>query len=81
MQGYLAASRGHVAQLTPLLDDLSGLFPTGRGASLAAVGTGGLIRKEFTRFHAEDMSAPAFRHGPLEMVKPGLLALVFFWAT
>ena len=81
MQGYLASSRGHVAQVTPLLDDLRVLLPTGRAAALTAFGTGGLIRKEFTRFHAEDMSAPAFRHGPLEMVKPGLLALVFFWAT
>jgi len=77
VQDYLASWRSHVAQLTPLLDDLRLLFLTGRGGSLAAVGTGGLILKESTRFHAEGMSAPSFRHGPLEMINPGLFALVF----
>ena len=77
VQDYLASWRGHVAELTPLLHDLRLLFLAGRGASLAAVGTGGLIIKESTRFHAEGMSAPSFRHGPLEMVNPGLFALVF----
>ena len=53
------------------------LFLTGRGASLAAVGTGALIIKESTRIHAEGMSSAAFRHGPLEMLSKEMLVLVF----
>lgn len=74
---YLTAWRTHAAQLAGEFTDLRHLFLTGRGASLAAVATGALILKESTRFHAEGMSSPAFRHGPLEMVSPGLSALVF----
>jgi glucosamine--fructose-6-phosphate aminotransferase (isomerizing) len=42
-----------------------------------ATGPGALILKESTRFRAEGMSTPAFRHGLLEMVNPGLVAIVF----
>jgi len=77
VESYLAGWREHAAHLTIEFAGLRHLFLTGRGASLAAVGTGALILKESTRFHAEGMSSPAFRHGPLEMVNPGLHALVF----
>jgi glucosamine--fructose-6-phosphate aminotransferase (isomerizing) len=77
VEAYLATWRTHAAQLATDFTGLRHLFLTGRGASLAAVGTGALILKESTRFHAEGMSSPAFRHGPLEMVSPGLSALVF----
>jgi glucosamine--fructose-6-phosphate aminotransferase (isomerizing) len=49
----------------------------GRGASLAAAGTGGLIIKEAARFPAEGMSCAALRHGPLEMTSPQTLAVVY----
>jgi glucosamine--fructose-6-phosphate aminotransferase (isomerizing) len=77
VEGYLAKWRPHVEQLADQCARLRHLFLLGRGASLAAVGTGALILKESTRFHAEGMSSPAFRHGPLEMVSPGLFAVVF----
>jgi glucosamine--fructose-6-phosphate aminotransferase (isomerizing) len=77
VQAYLDSWDGHVVQVAAELADLQHLFLAGRGGSLAATGTGALILKESTRFHAEGMSAPAFRHGPLEMVGPGLFALVF----
>jgi glucosamine--fructose-6-phosphate aminotransferase (isomerizing) len=77
VQAYLSGWRDHVRQLTDELTGLRHLFLTGRGVSLATVGTGALILKESTHFHVEGMSTPAFRHGPLEMVNPGLLALVF----
>lgn len=77
VEEYLAQWRAHVAQLTVEFAQLRHLFLLGRGASLAAVGTGALILKESTRFHAEGMSCPAFRHGPFEMVGPGLFAVVF----
>jgi glucosamine--fructose-6-phosphate aminotransferase (isomerizing) len=74
---YLQSKESHVDFLVNRLSKIRHLFITGRGASLAAVSTGALILKESTRFHAEGMSCPAFRHGPLEMVSPGLLAAVF----
>lgn len=77
VQRYLDHWSDHVTQLTGDILGLHHLFLTGRGASLAAVGTGALILKESTRFHAEGMSTPAFRHGPLEMVDEGLFAMVF----
>ena len=46
------------------------VFIVGRGASMAAVQTGALIIKEASKVPAEGMSAPQFRHGPLELVGP-----------
>ena len=74
---YLRDWRGHVqraeAELTGVLD----VFVLGRGTSLAAAGTAGLIIKESTHLHGEGMSAAAFRHGPWEMINATLYALVF----
>lgn len=43
------------------------LFTAGRGTSLAAARTGALIVKEAAKTPIEAISAPQFRHGPLEM--------------
>ncbi len=75
--GYLENWRCHVRQAQAELDGARHLFLLGRGASLAAAGTGGLITKESAHFHAEGMSAAAFRHGPLEMVDASVYALLF----
>lgn len=77
VRAYLARWRAHVAELLPLLEDVTSIFVTGRGDSLATAGTGGLILKESTRQHAEGMSAAAFRHGPLEMAGKNVLVLIF----
>jgi len=74
---YLADWEGHVRELMPELHSVRHLFLVGRGASLAAAETGGLITKESAHFHAEGMSSAAFRHGPLEMVAPDTMVLVF----
>lgn len=76
MRQYLARWREHVIELVPLLEDVTSIFVTGRGDSLATAGTGGLILKESTRQPAEGMSAAAFRHGPLEMAGENVLVLV-----
>ena len=76
MRQYLARWREHVIELVPLLKDVTSIFVTGRGDSLATAGTGGLILKESTRQPAEGMSAAAFRHGPLEMAGENVLVLV-----
>ena len=74
---YLKNWEVYVEQLCQELAGAGCLFLCGRGDSLAAVGTGGLIIKESAHFPAEGMSSAAFRHGPLEMVSPLCFVLIF----
>src|SRR6266851_2795232 len=74
---YLADWKEYVLRLARELDDIRHLFLVGRGASLAAVGTGALIVKESDHFHAEGMSSASFRHGPFEMLSDETFVLVF----
>jgi glucosamine--fructose-6-phosphate aminotransferase (isomerizing) len=74
---YLKDWRVHARELYSAMQGVKNLFLVGRGESLAAVGTGGLILKESAKFHAEGMSSAAFRHGPFEMVGAGVFVLVF----
>jgi glucosamine--fructose-6-phosphate aminotransferase (isomerizing) len=60
-----------------MLKGVRDVFLVGRGESLAAAQTGALTIKESTHFHAEGMSSAAFRHGPFEMLKEGILVGVF----
>ena len=74
---YLKDWRAHAGEFAQLLSDTRHLFLVGRGSSLAAAQTGALIIKESDHFHAEGMSSAAFRHGPFEMLQPGMLVGVF----
>jgi glucosamine--fructose-6-phosphate aminotransferase (isomerizing) len=74
---YLACWRAHVAEWLAIIDGVQSIFITGRGESLATTGTGGLILKESARYPAEGMSCASFRHGPMEILGPGVLLLVF----
>jgi glucosamine--fructose-6-phosphate aminotransferase (isomerizing) len=74
---YLADWKAYLSQLAQRLRRIRHLFFVGRGASLAAVGTGALIVKEADHFHAEGMSSAAFRHGPLEMLSEETFVVVF----
>jgi glucosamine--fructose-6-phosphate aminotransferase (isomerizing) len=76
-EDYLAAWQAKAGSLVDLLDGVRAVFLTGRGASLAAAGTGGLILKESAHFHAEGMTCSAFRHGPFEMIGRDAFVLVF----
>ena len=66
----------------PDLEDLFAvpehLWLLGRGPGLSAASCGALIIKESSRVHAEGMSVPQFRHGPLEGALPGRCALALF---
>lgn len=77
LEEYLAGWGDHVEMLASQLPDVRQFFVLGRGRSLASCKTGALILKESTRTYAEGMSSAAFRHGPLEMVDPTSLVLVF----
>lgn len=74
---YLNRWRQHVELLAKTLRSIKHLFFVGRGASLAAVGTGALTVKESDHFHAEGMSSAAFRHGPFEMLSEETFVVVF----
>ena len=74
---YLASWRDHVFELAACLEGSRDLFLVGRGGSLAAVWTGGLIIKESTHRHSEGMSSAALRHGPFEMLSEETAVLVF----
>lgn len=74
---YLHHWKEHVETLAQRLKGIRDLFMVGRGASLAAVGTGALTVKESDHFHAEGMSSAAFRHGPFEMLSEDTFVLVF----
>jgi glucosamine--fructose-6-phosphate aminotransferase (isomerizing) len=77
VEDYLAPWKRHVHDLAQLLEGIRHLFQVGRGASLAAVGTGALIVKEADHFHGEGMSSAAFRRGPFEMLSDETFVLVF----
>lgn len=75
--GYLSHWEDHADELIELLHDVRDVFLVGRGPSMAAAATGALTIKESTHFHAEGMSSAAFRHGPFEMLQPGIFVGVF----
>ncbi|MBX3228235.1 MAG: SIS domain-containing protein [Labilithrix sp.] len=77
MKTYLDRWEEHVAELIALTAGIRDVFVAGRGASVAAAYTAGLILKESTRLHAEGMTSAALRHGPLEMAAAHVLALVY----
>lgn len=76
-RAYLAGWRSHVAALAAALEGTRAVFYTGRGPSLAAARTAGLVTKESTHRPAEGMSSAAFRHGPWEMLDHDVFLLVF----
>lgn len=78
---YLADWRSHVASLVPLLRGVRATYYAGRGSSLAAAATAGLITKESTHRPAEGMTSAAFRHGPMEMIDGDVFLLVFAGAA
>jgi glutamine---fructose-6-phosphate transaminase (isomerizing) len=74
---HLSRWQEHVRSMVPGLKPVRQIFIAGRGASLAAVGTGALIVKESVQVPAEGLSSAAFRHGPFEMLGTQTLVLVF----
>jgi glucosamine--fructose-6-phosphate aminotransferase (isomerizing) len=78
---YLASWRSHVEWLAGPLDGVRAAYYTGRGASLAAAASAGLITKEATHRPAEGMSSAAFRHGPMEMLDAGVFLLAYAGAA
>ncbi len=77
MAQYLSGWESFIESAIQIFDGIQYLVLAGRGSSLAAAGTGGLIVKEAAHFPAEGMSCAAFRHGPFEMLSPNVFILVY----
>ena len=77
MERYLSDWQEHVTAIREMFEGVRLLYLAGRGPSLATVGTGGLIVKEASRFPCEGLSSASFRHGPMEMLGPEVMVLVF----
>lgn len=77
MEAYLNAWPQHLAALREQAGKLNRLFLLGRGPSLASAQEGALVLKEAAKFPAEGMGAAQFRHGPLEIVEPGIAVWLF----
>lgn len=76
LQGMLAQRGGWLPELLAALRPVGPVWVLGRGPLLAAAAVGGLMLKEAAGVHGEGLSAPQFRHGPLELAGPGKSALV-----
>jgi glutamine---fructose-6-phosphate transaminase (isomerizing) len=76
-EAYVSGWRGHVDALAAHLEGVRAVYYAGRGPSLAAACSAGLITKESTHLPSEGMSSAAFRHGPMEMLDAAVFLLVF----
>lgn len=76
MRSYLRQWRRHAEEIARAVGGVSHFTIVGRASSLASAGTGALILKEAARVHAEALSAPAFRHGPIEAVGQESLTVI-----
>jgi glucosamine--fructose-6-phosphate aminotransferase (isomerizing) len=76
MTAYLNHWQEYATSLGELLSG-SSLIICGRGPSLAGVHYSALILKEAAKVHTEGLSAPQFRHGPMELAKTAVRVLVY----
>lgn len=78
---YLASWRAHVEWFAERLQGVRAVYYTGRGPSLAAACSAGLVTKESTHRPSEGMSSAAFRHGPMDMLDADVFLLTFAGAS
>jgi glutamine---fructose-6-phosphate transaminase (isomerizing) len=65
------------AQLAPHPDDIRFVVYLGRGPSRASAMTSALITKETAKLPTEGMVGGQFRHGPIEVLSPGVMTVIF----
>lgn len=76
MRQFLSKFSDLARESAKLLNERS-IIICGRGSSLAACEGGALILKEAAKIHAEALSIPQFRHGPIELCATGINLLVY----
>lgn len=77
IEAYVKNWQTRVQKLDSMLGEFETLLLLGRGPSMSTVWNGSLINKEAAKYPLEGMNAADFRHGPLELAKPGFAALIF----
>lgn len=77
MTDYISGWQMLTSEMDAKLGEYENLLILGRGASLSAVWNGALINKEAAKVQVEGMHSADFRHGPIELVRPGLVAFIF----
>lgn len=77
IETYLKDWQTRLDEFEVVLGEFDQLVFLGRGASMSAVWNGSLINKEAARSSFEGMHAADFRHGPLELVSSGFVAVIF----
>ena len=73
----LAHPEKDIADLAAFMRRCEKMAFMGRGPSLASARTAALITAESSKVHGLGLSSAQFRHGPLELVRPGFKAVVF----
>ena len=73
LPGWTQRAQDIAAQINPV----SFLIYVGRGPSRASAMTAALITKETVKLPTEGMVAGQFRHGPMEVVGPGITSAIF----
>lgn len=76
MEVWLTDWEARMRELDSMLGDFNELFLIGRGSSMCTVWNGPLNNKEAAKFSFEGMHAADFRHGPLEIVSEGFVAMI-----
>ena len=74
---FLKEYETNLEKLKEKTSGIETLYLLGRGPSMAAVWTGSLINKEAAKSSFEGLNCADFRHGPMEMVRPGFGAFIF----
>jgi glucosamine--fructose-6-phosphate aminotransferase (isomerizing) len=77
LSDFLSDWESKLEAMTNFLGTCESLAYMGRGPSLASVMTGALITEESSKVFCMGLSAGQFRHGPLELARPGLKAVMF----
>ncbi len=77
VEGLLARFEQELPRLPADPTTLGFLAFIGRGPSLASALTGSLITQEATKMPCAGYSGGGFRHGPLELARPGFNAVIF----
>lgn len=73
----LPAWEAQIAVLAPRIVDSRFFAYLGRGSSLATAWLGALIAKESAKLPTQGSTVAHFRHGPIEMVEPGICIVLF----
>jgi glutamine---fructose-6-phosphate transaminase (isomerizing) len=75
--GMLKDWQPGISSVVQFLDAKTPLVYVGRGKSLGSAQTAALLTEEASKLHCTALSGGQFRHGPIELVRPGFQMVIF----